>query len=125
MTSKAREAYYSSYKSQNKWKSNREARLLRELKRSPNNAKQIEDAIANLSYRRKTPTTPTWSHSQIAMAKILKEFGGSAPLACFSSNESVARDAIAKVFKDHSSTKLPEGKVDFSLAARSYSKNPV
>jgi hypothetical protein len=116
MTSKAREAYYSNYKSQNKWKSNREARLLRELKRNPNNSAQIEEAIANLKYRRKTPTTQMWSKGNIAKAKLLKEFSGSAPIACFSSNDKIAAEAIAKLHRNQHI--LPEGKVDFSLAAR-------
>lgn len=123
--SKGREAYFSSYKSQNKWKSNREARLMRELKRQPNNEAQISEALANLKYRRKTPTNQVWSASMIATAKLLKEFSGSAPIECFSSNAKVASDAIAGLHRKHDEKSLPQGKVDFSLAARSWSKNPV
>ncbi len=114
--SKAKEAYYSNYKAQSRWKANRLKKLERELKRNPANAAQIEEAMANVAYRRKTPSNPVWSKSMIATAKILKEFSGSAPIACFSSNKKVANDAIAALHRTHD--KLPEGKVDFSLGAR-------
>lgn len=117
--SKSQDNYLSAYKSQNKWKSNREARLLRELKRNPNNAKQIEEAIANLKYRRKTPNTQMWSKSQIRTAKLFKEFTGKAPIACFSSNAQIANAALASLFRTHHA-KLPEGKVSFALGDRAF-----
>lgn len=118
MASKTRENYFAQYKSTNRWKSNREARLLRELKRNPGNAAQIEAAIGNLVYRRQTPTTPQWSHTMIREAKLFKEFCGSAPIQCWSSNPKAREAALAKLGRDWSQVALPQGKVDFSLAYR-------
>jgi len=119
-SSKSREAYAANYNSSKRWKKNRELKLLRELKRNPNNAKQIEDALASIEYRRKTPKTQVWSKSMIAKAKLLKLFSGSAPLACFNSNEKVAAEALAGLHKMHDPKSLPVGKVDFSLGARAF-----
>ena len=55
MASKTRENYFAQYKSSQKWKANREAKLLRQLKLQPGNSEQIEAAIGNLVYRRQTP----------------------------------------------------------------------
>ena len=71
-TSKSRQAYYSLYKASNRWKTNRERKLLRALKRNPNN-KQIEQALNNISYRRKTPgITGKWSSTRIMEAQLMK-----------------------------------------------------
>ena len=118
MASKTRENYFAQYKSTNRWKSNREIKLLRELKRNPQNAAQIEAAIGNMVYRRQTPQTPQWSHTMIREAKLFKEFCGSAPIQCWSSNPKVREAALAKLGRDWSQTALPEGKVDFSLMYR-------
>jgi hypothetical protein len=118
MASKTRENYFAQYKSTNRWKSNREARLLRALQRNPENAAQIEAAIGNMVYRRQTPTTPQWSHTMIREAKLFKEFCGSAPIQCWSSNPKVREAALAKLGRDWTQVTLPEGKVDFSLMYR-------
>lgn len=118
MASKARENYFAHYKSSMKWKTNREARLLRALNRSPGNQEQIETALSVMVYRRKTPNAPQWSSTMRKQAALLKEFCGSAPIACWSSNPKVREAAFARLGRDWSQHKLPEGKVDFSLAAR-------
>lgn len=118
MASKTRENYFAQYKSTNRWKSNREARLLRALQRNPENAAQIEAAIGNMVYRRQTPTTPQWSHTMIREAKLFKEFCGSAPIQCWSSNPKVREAALAKLGRDWTQVTFPEGKVDFSLMYR-------
>ena len=118
MASKTRENYFAQYKSSQKWKANREAKLLRQLKLQPGNSEQIEAAIGNLVYRRQTPQNPQWSHTMIREAKLFKEFSGSAPIQCWSSNPKIREVAIAKLGRDWSQHVLPEGKVDFSLAYR-------
>lgn len=71
-TSKSRQAYYSLYKASNRWKTNRERKLLRALKRNPNN-KQIEQALNNISYRRKTPgKVGGWSSTRIMEAQLMR-----------------------------------------------------
>lgn len=117
-TSKAKQDYYARYKSSNKWKSNREKKLLRQLKLQPGNEQQINDALAAISYRRKKPENKMWSSSTRKAAQLLKEFSGSAKHACFSSNPKTAEMAINTTWRKHDKGTLPEGKVDFSLAAR-------
>lgn len=117
-TSPSQTAYYARYKTSNKWKSNREKRLLRTLKRQPNNKDQINAAMANLSYRRKTPNTPMWSSTTRKEAMLLKEGTGSAPHACFSSNKKLASVALAALRSKHPESLLPKGSVDFSIGAR-------
>jgi len=117
-TSPSQTAYYARYKTSNKWKSNREKRLLRALKRQPNNEDQINAAMASLSYRRKTPNTSMWSSTTKKEAMLLKEFTGSAPHACFSSNKKLASMALASLRSNRPESLLPKGTVDFSIGAR-------
>lgn len=74
-TSKSNENYFARYKQQSLYTKNRKAKLLRQLKLQPGNAKQINDAIALLgSYRRKTPVTPKWNATLRAETTIINEF---------------------------------------------------
>ena len=124
MTSKNQEAYRSNYKATQRWKKNREKKLEKLLAKQPDN-QQVLEAIANIKYRRKPPSNPMWSSSKRKVAKLLKEFSGSCPHNVFSSNPATAQEAMRTLFKEHQPNSLPQGKVDFSLAARSYSRNPV
>lgn len=116
-TSKAKQDYYARYKASNKWKSNRERKLLKQLKLQPNNEKQISDALANVKYRRKKPEVSVWSSSMRRAAQLLKEFSGSAKVEFFSANNDIAQKAMATTWRTQY-TNLPQGKVDFSLGAR-------
>lgn len=119
-TSKSQEAYYSMYKTSQRWKTNRERRLKKLLSRNPNN-KQIEQAIKDLSYRRKTPgTVGSWSKTSIYTAKLFKQFVGRVDKDIFSSNPKV--QATALMLHGKRELKAPEGKVDFTLAARAHDK---
>ncbi len=71
--SKTRQNAYASYKSSQKWKQNRERKLLKLIKQHPNNL-QLQKALDNISYRRGTPKAPRWSHSAKAKAQLLNEF---------------------------------------------------
>lgn len=122
-TSKSQEAYYAMYKTSQRWKTNRERRLKKLLSRNPNN-KQIEQAIKDLSYRRKTPgTVGSWSKTSINIAKLFKLFVGRVDKDIFSSNPKV--QATALTLHGNRKLKVPEGKVDFTLAARAHDKRGV
>lgn len=97
---------------------NRKRRLQRTLKSQPEN-KQVQNALLEVGRQRKAPVTQQWSHTAIRLAKLFKEFRGSAPKELFSSNPKVQQAALSTP-----STKLfiglPQGKVDFSLGARAF-----
>lgn len=92
--SKSKQGYQAAYKATNKWKTNRLKKLERALKRSPGNAEQIQAAMANVSYRRRTPTVKQWSATKINTAKLLKKFCKQVPSEVFSSNAVVSGDAL-------------------------------
>ena len=117
--SKSKQNYSAMYKSTTRWATNRKLKLTRLLKQQPNN-EQIKDALANIKYRRQTPSTKTvWSHGNIRLAKLFKEFTGRASVDLFSSNPKVQAAALA-YRPDESKLKVIEGKVSFSLGARAH-----
>ena len=97
---------------------NRKRRLERTLKQQPNNL-QVQNALLEVGRQRKAPVTTQWSHGSIRLAKLFKYFSGRAPKELFSSNPKVVQAAMSvpstKVFLN-----LPQGKVDFTLAARAF-----
>lgn len=101
---------------------NRKRKLLKQIKLQPNN-KNLPLALGNIHYRRKTPNSPQWSHSDIAMAKLFKLFNGRVDQGIFSSNPKVAASAIQKHSNKQFNHQMPQGKVDFSLGARAYIAN--
>ena len=108
------------YKTSQRWKANRERRLKKLLSRQPNN-KQIEQAIKNISYRRKTPgTVGSWSKTNIYIAKLFKGFVGRVDKDIFSSNPKVQAPALMLHSKQQ--YKAPSNKVNFTLAARAHDK---
>lgn len=121
-TSKSREGYYSAYKASNKWKTNRERKLVKLLKTQPNN-KDITQALANIKYRRRKPTSRMWSKTNIRLATLFKEFTGSCPHAVFSSNQKLAEATLASLRKPFDERLLPQGKVSFKLADRVFNRN--
>ena len=117
--SKSKQAYSALYKSSARWATNRKIKLTRLLKQQPNN-EQIKDALANIKYRRHTPNTKTvWSHGNIRLAKLFKEFTGRASADLFSSNPKVQAAALS-YRPDWEKWKIIEGKVSFSLGARAH-----
>lgn len=73
-TSKSNEGYFAKYKTQGLYAKHRKLKLERIAKAQPNNM-QVVAAMGNVgSYRRRTPTTPKWSHSSIAEVMLLKAF---------------------------------------------------
>jgi hypothetical protein len=117
--SKSKQAYAALYKSSTRWATNRKIKLTRVLKQQPNN-EQVKDALANIKYRRQTPSSKTvWSHNNIRLAKLFKEFTGRASVDLFSSNPKVQAGALA-YRRDWDNVKVIEGRVNFSLGARAH-----
>lgn len=118
-TSKSKEAYYASYKNTNRWRTNREKRLMKALLNNPNN-KQIETAMNNLRYRRGNAggVVGSWSKTNIRLAKLFKMFTGHASHDLFSSNPKVQGEALSRPMR----WAKPDmsGKVSFSLGARAH-----
>lgn len=83
------------YKNSKRWESNRRKKLERALKAHPNN-KQIEEALKNIVYRRKTPKTPQWSKTKIRIAGLFKRFTGVVHMDMFNNNEKISVPATLK-----------------------------
>ena len=105
----------------------RASRKLRLLKLQPNN-EQVKNALKDIRYRRKTPTTAMWSHTQISTAKLFKEFCGNFDYNIFNSNHKTAAEALSKLGTVNGSFKLPANvanspaaKLPYSLMARAHS----
>ncbi len=96
--SKGRQNTYAGYKASMKWKANREAKLRKLIKLNPGNLELVA-ALKNVSYRRKTPKAPFWSHDMKRAAKVLKEFCGECPAIVFSSNQKLASEALRNLGK--------------------------
>lgn len=77
--------YYASYKSGKIWERNRLRKLRRALKRNPENAEQINAAMAGVGYRRGTPKTKVWSATMVKTAALFKAFQGYVPKVALSS----------------------------------------
>lgn len=119
--SKSKQGYYSNYKANSRWKTNRERKLKKLLKEQPNNL-QLVEALKNIKYRRRTPgTTGQWSKTNIHIAKLFKLLTGKASHDLFSSNEKV-RSAALTLRGNRQYLKM-DGKVSFQLAARAHDKH--
>lgn len=92
-TSKLQQSHYSTYKADQRWKSNREAKLKKLIKQHPNNL-QLVEALKNIKYRRKTPKASTWSKATKTMASLIKYFCRKCPLELFNSNNDVKRTGL-------------------------------
>lgn len=112
-------AYYAAYKAQNKYASNRKRKLLKAQKEQPNN-EQITNALKNITYRRKTPGTSMWSHSDKREAQLIKYVVGKMDYNIFNSNDSIAFLALGKL---KSTNKAVVTKVSFKLGDRAHDKS--
>jgi hypothetical protein len=117
-SSKGKQTQYDLYKSKQTWKANRERKLLRALQRNPGNAKQIEAAIKNISYRRKTPKSTIWNKTRIKIAHLIKQVCGSCPHDIFSSNQKIADQTLASLRSTFDPKTLGNLKVSFQLGDR-------
>jgi len=91
--SKSQEAYYARYKS-TLFAKNRKRKLERVLREQPNN-EQVQNALKDIHYRRKTPNTTMWTATDKRMAQMLRSWTGSFDMGILSSNPKVAQDALA------------------------------
>lgn len=89
-------AQHASYKTEMRWAKNRKIKLERALKKNPQNL-EIAAAIKNVSYRRATPTTKEWSHSNKAFAQVVKNFCGKCDKNIFSGNKDLIAGAWAGI----------------------------
>lgn len=92
--SAGRTAKAAAYKTSRRWEANRRRKLERQLKLNPNNAVQIEAALKNIVYRRKTPTNRTWSPTRRQTAILYKRFTGKVNMDIFSNNEKLSGPAL-------------------------------
>jgi hypothetical protein len=83
----------SNYKTARVWERNRVKRLKRMLKDHPNN-EQLAKAINGVAYRRRTPTSPFWTHTMIRQAVLFKRFCGRVDMDMFSNNEKTQAAAL-------------------------------
>jgi len=122
--SKGREGAYATYRQSGTEASNRKKKLERQLRLQPGNKAQVELAIKNIYHRRKTPVTPYWSHSMIALAKLLKRYTGKFDKLVFSPDP-VVSSAAAKVRNPNLFLKKPlSSKTSmFSLGMRAHDKS--
>jgi hypothetical protein len=106
------------YQSTNKFAENRKRKLLKQKKLQPNN-KQLDTALADIHWRRKTPKTKVWSKSAIRLAKLFGEFSGSFDKDILSSNPKIAQEAMNR---HNAKSKIATTKFDtksmFSIDAR-------
>jgi hypothetical protein len=117
-SSKGKQTQYDLYKSKQTWKHNRERKLLRALQKNPGNAKQIEAAIKNITYRRKTPKASIWNKTKIKTAQLIKFACGSCPHDIFSSNQKLADQSLASLRSTFDPKTLGDLKVSFKLGDR-------
>jgi hypothetical protein len=117
-SSKGKQAQYDLYKTKQTWKHNRERKLLRALQKNPGNAKQIEAAIKNITYRRKTPKASIWTKTKIKTAQLVKFACGSCPHDIFSSNQKLADQTLASLRSTFDPKTLGDLKVSFKLGDR-------
>jgi hypothetical protein len=92
-TSLTRTNAYKQYQTSKRWETNRIKRLKRALKKNPENT-QIETALKDVNYRRKTPKTHMWSKTNIRKAMLFKEFTGGFNKDIMSSNEKLVMPAL-------------------------------
>lgn len=119
-TSKGQEGYYARYKSGGVHAKNRRAKLERLLKAQPDNV-QVQNALKDINYRRKTPGANTWSHSGIAQAKLFKSFCGHFSKDILSTNPKVAGEALQKLDSIYKTYKAPDSLLHSAQAKAMFS----
>lgn len=114
-----------SYKNNKTWERNRINKLTKLSLQHPNN-KQLEEAIKNVVYRRKTPKTRFWSKSKIYQAYLFKKFVGRVDMDMFSNNEKLSAPALFSR-GPHSTFKGPTQpeKTMFQLGTRAHVKGAL
>lgn len=106
------------YETTKRWEKNRTKKLTALALKHPNN-KDLEKALNNISYRRKTPKSRVWSKTKIKVAQLFKRYVGRVDTAIFNNNEKISIPAHF-TSGPHSKTKYvqPNQKTMFSLGER-------
>lgn len=123
-TSASDKAHHLTYKNQQTWAKNRKIKLERALRKNPENT-QIEAALKNISYRRKTPTSTIWNHTDKAMAKLFKQITGFCDKGIFHANKDVRFAAFTNIASKRvkTTTSLSSStKGMFSIKERAHTK---
>lgn len=96
-------ARYTAYKNSRTWEKNRRKKLMRALKRNPENG-TIEAALGSIVYRRKTPSTQVWSATERRTAYLFKKFTGQFSRDIFHTNDKISAAALMKSTATNPST---------------------
>jgi len=121
-SSKSDQNYWSRYKSNKVWETNRKRKLTRHIKKHPNDTIAVK-ATQNIKYRRGTPKDPQWTPGNIRIAKLFKEFAGFVNRDMFNSNHKIQLDALNTYNKSAKFVKVNQtSRVDFTLGARAHDR---
>lgn len=118
-TSAGQSNRYNLYKTSNRWKTNRQKKINRHLKKFPNDSCALK-ALDNIVYRRGKPLARQWSKSAIALAMIFKRFKGAFDKDVFNKNEKLATAALllAGPYSKEKATESVSEKTMFQLGNR-------
>jgi hypothetical protein len=121
-SSKSDQNYWSRYKSNKVWETNRKRKLAKHLKHHPND-RVAQQAASQIKYRRATPKDPQWTPGNIKIAKLFKDFAGFVNKDMFNSNHKIQLEALATYNKPRAGTRVNQpSRVDFTLGARAHDR---
>ena len=120
-SSKSDQNYWSRYKSNKVWETNRKRKLAKHLKKHPND-KIAERATQNIKYRRGTPKDPQWTPGNIRVAMLFKEFAGHVNKDMFNSNHKIQQEALASYNSKGLVRVNQTSRVDYSIGARAHDR---
>jgi len=122
-SSKSDQNYWSRYKSNKIWETNRKRKLNKHLKKHTND-QVAQKALGNIKYRRATPKDPQWTPGNIKIAKLFKQFAGFVNKDMFNSNHKIQLDALNTYNRPRANTKVNQvSRVDFSIGARAHDRH--
>jgi hypothetical protein len=121
-SSKSDQNYWSRYKSNKTWETNRKRKLAKHLKKHPND-KVAQQATNAIKYRRGTPKDPQWTPGNVRIAKLFKDFAGFVNRDMFNSNHKIQLEALNSYNKPKAGTRVNQtSRVDFTLGARAHDR---
>ena len=117
-SSKSDQNYWSRYKSNKTWETNRKRKLAKHIKHHPNDQVAIK-ATSNIKYRRQTPKAPFWTPGMIRTAGLFKEFAGYVNKEIFNTNHKMRDEALASYNRRTGHTNSTS-RIDYSIGARAH-----
>jgi hypothetical protein len=119
-SSKSDQNYWSRYKSNKVWETNRKRKLNKHIKGHPGD-QVAQKALGNIKYRRATPKDPQWTPGNIKIAKLFKQFAGFVNKDMFNSNHKIQLDALNTYNRPKAGIRVNQSsRVDFSIGARAH-----